>query len=59
MSEPEKTFRKTGITNTDNMLTSEGTELFLNWLFQQNKAEFKTEVADEILSAQKEEKGCK
>lgn len=56
MSEPEKTFRKVGITNGDNLLTSEGTELFLNWLFQKNKTEFKTEVADPIVAEQKEEK---
>lgn len=58
MSEPEKTFRKIGITNGDNLLTVEGTELFLNWLFQKNKDAFKTEVADPIVEEQKEDK-CK
>ena len=29
-SEPEKSFRKVGITNGDDLLTQEGTELFLN-----------------------------
>lgn len=56
MSEPQKTFRKAGITNGDNLLTQEGTEVFLNWLFQKNSDAFKTEVADVIVTEQQEEK---
>jgi hypothetical protein len=52
-SEPEKTFRKAGITNGDDMLTTEGTELFLNFLFEKNKTEFKKEVVDEIINEEK------
>lgn len=55
MSEPEKTFRKLEITNGDNMLTCEGKELFINWLFQKNKDAFKTEVADDMLAEQEKE----
>jgi hypothetical protein len=48
-SEPEKSFRKAGIIDNNDMLTSEGIELFLNFLFGNYKNEFKKEVVDVIL----------
>lgn len=57
--EPEKSFRKLGITNGDDMLTEEGKELYYNWKFQQDKAQFKTEVVDKLLEEMKDEKECK
>ena len=48
-SEPEKSFRKAGITNGDDLLTDDGTKVFLGWLLNQNKAQFKTDVVDGIL----------
>lgn len=48
-SEPEKSFRKAGITNGDDFLTAEGQEIFLGWLLQKHGTEFKTEVVDELL----------
>jgi len=47
--EPHKSFRKTGITNGDNLLTDEGTQVFLGWLLNKYGAEFKTEVIDGML----------
>lgn len=44
--EPAKSFRKAGVTNGDNLLTPEGQELFLNWMFGQNQDLFKKEVVD-------------
>ncbi len=55
-SEPEKTFRKTGITNGDDLLTDEGQKVFLSWLLKKNQDEFKKEVADEILADIENEK---
>lgn len=52
--EPAKTFIKTGITNNEDILTPEGTELFLNWLFEKNKADFNKEVATPLLEEEKE-----
>lgn len=48
LSEPEKSFRKMGITNGDGILTTEGQEIFLTWLLKKQGAEFKTEVVDEL-----------
>lgn len=48
-SEPEKSFRKAGITNGDDFLTSDGQEIFLGWLLQKHGPEFKTEVVDDLL----------
>lgn len=53
--EPYKTFRKAGITNGDNELTSEGRDIFLAWLLEQNAEGFK-EIAAKILEEQKERK---
>lgn len=54
--EPQKSFRKAGITNGDDLLTSEGQEVFLSWLLQTKFAEeFKTAVVDDILKEKKKE----
>ena len=47
-SEPFKSFRKKGITNGDNILTSDGRDIFLSYLLEKNKDAFKTEVVDLI-----------
>ena len=55
--EPKKSFRKAGVTDGDDILTDEGTKVFLTWLLHNKYAEeFKTQVVDEILK-EKEEKG--
>ena len=48
-SEPQKSFRKAGITNGDDMLTSEGRDIFLTWLLNKHGLEFKKDVVDGIL----------
>ena len=53
--EPAKTFIKTGITNEQDILTPEGIELFLNWLFEKNKADFNKEVATPLLEEEEKE----
>lgn len=54
--EPQKTFRKLGITNGDNLLTSEGSIIFLTWLLGKNQDTFKTEVCDAMLAEQEKNK---
>lgn len=54
--EPQKTFRKLEITNGDNLLTEEGTNIFLTWLLNKNQNEFKKEVCDPMLEEIKENK---
>ncbi len=49
-SEPEKSFIKAGIMNSDESLTSEGRELWTAWLVRKFGAEFKTDVVDPILA---------
>jgi hypothetical protein len=55
-SEPEKTFQKVGITDEKDELTADGTVLFHNWMFEKNKAEFNTAVAQPLLAEQEAEK---
>jgi len=55
-SEPEKTFRKTGITNGDDILTDDGQKVFLSWLLKKNQVEFKKEIADDLLKDIENEK---
>src|SRR3990167_10070166 len=52
--EPEKTFRKTGITNGDDFLTEDGQHVFLGWLLKKHGEEFKKDVVDDILKEQEE-----
>ncbi len=56
-AEPQRSFRKAGITNGDDLLTSEGTQVFLAWLLKENEDAFKTEVVDPIIEEMKDE-GC-
>ena len=54
--EPEKSFRKSGITDGDNLLTEDGEKVFLSWLLKKNAVDFKKEVVDDLLKEIKEEK---
>lgn len=51
--EPEKSFIKAGIMNTDGTLTSDGQTVLLGYLLEQNKAAFKTDVVDALLADDK------
>ncbi len=53
LAEPEKSFRKAGITNSDGMLTSEGKDIFFTWLLRKYGEEFKKEVVDVLLADEK------
>lgn len=48
LTEPEKSYRKAGITNSDGILTSEGQEIFLTYLLKKD-TNFKSEVVDQLL----------
>ena len=51
-TEPNKTFVKAGVMNEDITLTSEGKELFIQFMFDKHAAEFKTDVVDKIIAEQ-------
>ena len=54
--EPQKSFRKSGITDGDDILTEEGTRVFVSWLLHKKYAdEFKTEVVEGMLEEKEEE----
>lgn len=55
--EPQKSFRKAGITNGDDMLTDDGVKVFMTWMLNKNAEAFKTEVVDGLLADMKDE--CK
>lgn len=56
-AEPKKSFRKAGITNGDDILTDDGTKVFLTWLLHSKYAEeFKKEVVDDLLKAECKDK---
>ncbi len=59
LKEPEKSFRKAGITNGDGFLTEDGQNVFLSYLLQKNGDAFKTEVVDGLLAEEKDCGGCK
>jgi hypothetical protein len=53
--EPQKSFRKVGITNGDNILTEDGMKIYLSWKLMKDADAFKKEVVDDMLAEQ--EKG--
>ncbi len=56
-AEPQKSFIKAGITDSNDVLTADGTTVFLSWLLKKNADAFKTEVVDPMLAD--EAKDCK
>jgi hypothetical protein len=52
LQEPEKTFRKAGVTNESGMLTDDGQKIFLSWMLRKNGAEFKTEIVDKLVEVE-------
>ncbi len=54
--EPEKSFRKAGITNGDDFLTTDGQSIFLSWLLKKNGEDFKKEVVDDLLKEMESDK---
>lgn len=48
--EPEKTFIKAGVMDSDENLTAEGQTLFLTYLLKEKAADFKAAVIDPILA---------
>jgi hypothetical protein len=49
-TEPEKTFVKAGIMDEELNLTEDGEEMFIAYMFEQNKEAFKKDVADKVLA---------
>jgi hypothetical protein len=49
LPEPEKSFRKAGITNSDGLITADGQTLLMTWLLNKNKKEFNEEVVQPLL----------
>lgn len=56
LTEPDKTFRKLHIIHDSGLLTEEGKDLFLNFMFRQHKDEFYKQVAEPLLQERKEDK---
>ncbi len=54
LTEPEKSYRKAGITNGYGLITEEGQQIFLTWLLKKFP-EFNTEVVSELLKEVKED----
>lgn len=54
-AEPQKSFRKAGVTNGDDLLTDDGQKVFLAWLLKKNQDDFKKEVVDPILEEVKKD----
>ncbi len=53
--EPEKSFNKSGITDDNDILTTEGSQVFLGWLLKKFGDDFKKEVVDPILAEMEKE----
>ncbi len=54
LSEPEKSFRKAGITDNNGMLTPDGEQVFVAWLLKMNGDAFKQAVVDDLLKEPEE-----
>lgn len=54
--EPDKSFAKAGITDMNDDLTPDGTQVFLSWLLRKNGNPFKKEVVDLLKKTKKEDK---
>lgn len=53
--EPKKSFRKAGITNGDDLITDEGSRIFLSYLLHEKFAnDFKKEIVDDMLKKEEE-----
>lgn len=55
-SEPEKSFIKIGVMDSNENLTPDGKELLLQYLLEMNKDDFKTTIVDPILAADEKAK---
>ncbi len=55
MNEPKKTLLKYGIIDREENLTSEGKELFINFMFEQNKDKFIDEVVSVFVKAEEKD----
>ena len=55
LKEPEKSFRKVGITDESDILTEDGQNIFLSWLLKQKGEQFKKEIVDKLLEEDKKE----
>lgn len=53
LPEPEKTFRKLGIIDGDNMLTADGVTLMMNFLLDKHKKEFNELVVANLVEEEK------
>lgn len=54
--EPQKSFRKAGLTTGEDILTDEGQKIFLSWLLNKKYAvDFKKEVVDDMLALKDED----
>lgn len=53
-AEPQKSYQKAGITDSSDMLTEDGTKIFLTYLLNKD-TDFKTQVVDELLKEVKEQ----
>ncbi len=51
--EPGKSFCKAGITDVNYNLTTDGKEIFLQWLLKENGEKFKSDVVDGLLKEDK------
>jgi len=47
--EPQRSFQKAGVTDGNDVLTSDGQTVFLSYLLRKHGADFNTEVVQEIL----------
>lgn len=48
--EPEASFIKAGVQTIDGAITTEGKDLYATWRFEQDKAQFNTDVVQKLLA---------
>jgi hypothetical protein len=56
VGEPQKSFRKLGITDEQDLMTTDGSRIFLSWLLTRYADDFSKEVVDGLKKQDEEEK---
>lgn len=55
-TEPLKTYSEVGITDDNGILTNEGFDMFIQYMFENNSGTFKADVADKLLAEKNKNK---
>ena len=56
VAEPQKSFMKVGVVDSNGNITADGQKVFITWLLKQNQDAFNTQVVQSIIAEQEDAK---